>query len=73
MYLNGTLQQTATMPTGTIRWFYDTWPFMIGTGQCGGGNYYMNGTIYLARYYTAPLTDAQIAQNFNATKSRLGL
>jgi len=73
LYLNGAHQETANAPTSPIRWFYNTWPFVIGTGQCGSYNYFMGGTFHLARFYATPLTDAQILQNFNATKSRFGL
>lgn len=73
IYLNGVLQNSGNMPTGSIRWFHTTWPFRIGNGQCGMGDYYMNGTVHIARFYNSALTDAQILQNFNATKSRFGL
>ena len=73
IYLNGVLQNTATLASSTVRWYYTTWPFQIGNAQCGMGNYYINGTINLARFYTTVLTDAEILQNFNATKSRFGL
>jgi len=73
MYLNGTLQATATMSTGSIRWNSTSWPFTIGNNQCGGVNYVMKGVVYLARYYSSSLTEPQIIQNFNATKSRFGL
>ena len=61
------------MATGSIRWFHTTWPFRIGNGQCGMGNYYLNGVVHIARFYNSGLTDAEILQNFNATKSRFGL
>jgi hypothetical protein len=73
IYLNGVLQNTSNLSNSSIRWFYTTWPFYIGSGQCGGGNYYMNGSVYLARFYTTVLTDSEILQNFNATKTRFGL
>jgi hypothetical protein len=73
VYLNGVLQNTANLTTSAIRWYYTTWPFQIGNAQCNMDNYYMNGTIYLARFYTTVLTDSEITQNFNATKSRFGL
>lgn len=73
IYLNGVLQNSGNMPTGSIRWFYTTWPFRIGNGQCGSGNYYMNGVVHIARFYNSALTDSEILQNFNATKSRFGL
>ena len=73
IYLNGVLQNTATLASSTVRWYYTTWPFQIGNAQCGMGNYCINGTINLARFYTTVLTDAEILQNFNATKSRFGL
>ena len=73
IYLNGVLQNTATLASSTVRWYYNTWPFQIGNAQCGMGNYYINGTINLARFYTTVLTDAEILQNFNATKSKFGI
>ena len=73
IYLNGVLQNTSNLNNSSVRWFYTTWPFYIGSGQCGSGNYYMNGSVYLARFYTTVLTDSEILQNFNATKTRFGL
>ena len=73
IYLNGVLQNTSNLTNSSVRWYHTTWPFQIGNGQCGMGNYYMNGTVYLARFYTTILTDSEILQNFNATKTRFGL
>jgi hypothetical protein len=73
IYLNGVLQNTSNLTNSVVRWFHTTWPFQIGNGQCGMGNYYMNGSVYLARFYTTVLTDSEILQNFNATKTRFGL
>jgi hypothetical protein len=73
IYLNGVLQSSGNMATGSIRWNATTWPFQIGNSECGSFSHYLNGTINLARFYTTVLTDSEILQNFNATKSRFGL
>jgi hypothetical protein len=42
----------------------------IGRRHDGGSTYYANGSIATARVYRIPLTETQVAQNFNATKIR---
>jgi hypothetical protein len=42
----------------------------IGRRHDGGSTYYANGSIATARVYRIPLTETQVAQNFNATKAR---
>ncbi len=68
-YLNGTLQANSNQgaysaPTITaIRFGY----------AYAGANYYWYGSHYLARMYNRALSDAEVLQNYNATKSRFNL
>jgi hypothetical protein len=76
LYLNGVLQTlnfgTYNVPSSTSN---------INMSMCRIGEYststndvnFLNGSIGSSMLYTKSLTDAEILQNFNATKSRFGL
>jgi len=42
-------------------------------GRWRGGSYYFDGNISGINFYDRKLTDAEVLQNYNATKSRFGL
>ena len=75
LYLNG-VQQTLSfgsynVPTSTSN------TSMVNTGlgaySTGGWNNFISGSIATSRLYTVSLTDSEVLQNYNATKSRFGL
>lgn len=66
LYLNGVEIGTAT--TRTINPKSNNNPFYISTST-----YSLNGKIGISRIYNRALTAAEVAQNFNAQKSRFGL
>ena len=73
LYLNGTLVETKTMPSNNV-YYFQSYPFTIGGYLgCGGDFFYSKSTIYVSRVYSRALSDAEILQNFNATKVRIGL
>ena len=68
LYLNGVLESTTTSAVssytlGTIN------TFAIG----GPSADYVNGNIGMVRVYNRALSDAEIRQNFNATRKRYGI
>lgn len=66
VYLNGELVDVAdpiTESTQVTNWD-STWAFVLGANQNGGQNW--EGKIRLVAVHSAVLTDAQIAQNFEA-------
>jgi hypothetical protein len=64
-YLNGVLLGSTTYSLyGTL----NTKGYFIG--KRWDGNYFYTGSIAEVRAYSVPLTDTQVAQNFNATKYR---
>jgi hypothetical protein len=70
-YLNGVLDKTQYIGSVT----FDTsagYPLDIGWDNPGGDEYF-NGKIAQAVIYNRALTQNEIRQNFNATKSRFGL
>jgi hypothetical protein len=46
---------------------------VVYVGENGGRGYYFNGDIANLRFYNRVLTDAEVSQNYQATKSRFGL
>lgn len=72
LYLDGNLinSQTDAMPAGTIINSQEVW---IGFSAFSGGSYPFLGNIGSALIYNRPLTDAEILNNFRATKTRFGL
>ena len=75
LYLNGVLQTLAfgsyNVPASTS----NTSMVNAGLGaySTGGWNNFLSGSIATSRLYTSSLTDLEVLQNFNATKSRFGL
>ena len=75
LYINGVLQTldfgTYNVPSTTSNLGFTN--SGIGGYSSGGFNNKLTGSIGSSRLYTSVLTDAEISQNFNATKSRFGL
>lgn len=70
-YLNGVfISNTSPSVTSTQLYFY-----RLAGGYFGGNNkgYPFQGSISATRIYNKTLTDVEILQNYNATKSRFGL
>lgn len=60
--------------TGKVTGYNITNNNTLFIGQfAGGGNYYFNGRIPSFRIYNRALSDSEVSQNFNATRSRYGL
>jgi len=73
LYLNGSLVETKTMTSNNV-YYQASYPFTIGGYLgCGGEYFYGKSTIGIVRVYSKALSDAEVLQNFNATKSRFGL
>ena len=75
LYINGVLQTldfgTYNVPSTTSNLGFTN--SGIGGYSSGGFNNKLTGSIGSSILYTKSLTDAEILQNFNATKSRFGL
>jgi hypothetical protein len=79
LYINGSLVNTTTENTT----LYTSIPYYFGIGSYGNfGTYpgstqysgnYSNQKITAAQIYNRSLSDAEVLQNYNATKSRFGL
>jgi hypothetical protein len=72
LYVNGELVASTTPnPTGVP----DTGAWQIGGGVAFGGNTgkYGAGKIPIARVYNFALSEAEVEQNFNATRGRYGI
>jgi len=67
LYINGANVASASQTPGTLSSSYTA---DIIIGQYAG---YMSGSVGIARIYNRALTAAEVAQNFNALKSRFGL
>ena len=67
MYTNGTLKQTSTM-SGQQSQALNSW--VLGRFYAGRA---MIGNIAIVQVYSKILSEAEITQNYNATKSRFGL
>jgi hypothetical protein len=75
LYING-IQQTLTFSTYNVPSTTSNVGLVnagIGAYSTGNWNNFLNGSIGTSRLYTRALTDAEITQNFNITKSRFGL
>jgi hypothetical protein len=70
MYLNTT--QIAASDHGTDS-YNETNPLYLGWIGSGVGSFYLNGKIGAAYFYTKELSESEISDNFNNTKSRFGL
>ena len=70
-YSNGVLKQTKTI---TISGILNSSTNLF-LGSYNGGEYaqYFNGQIGVVRLYNKPLTDSEVLNNFNTTKSTYGL
>jgi hypothetical protein len=66
-YKNGVLGNTQSNPYGIV--VTGTSNITIGSGYAG----YFGGNIYAVQMYNRALSAAEVAQNFNATRSRYGL
>ena len=75
LYINGVLQTldfgTYNVPSTTSNLGFTN--SGIGAYSQGGFNNKLTGSIGSSRLYTKSLTDDEITQNFNATKTRFGL
>jgi len=69
VYINGVLRNTQTF-TNFTQWSLTTGN-NVGFGASLSGR--QNGSISTMRYYTRALSQAEITQNYNATKTRFGL
>ena len=71
-YLNGAVLSSTTLTAGAIT--YSTPPVIIGAsyGTSPFGEYFA-GSIYSVKIYNRILSATEIAQNYNAQKSRFGL
>ena len=47
--------------------------FQVGSGYNNANSYEFDGSVYSVKVYTSQLSDAQVQQNFNATRKRFGL
>lgn len=74
LYVDGSY---ITQRTGlTLTSFTSTYYYIVGAGFAGGrslGTNYFNGNISNFIFYNRALSAAEVAQNYNATKSRYGL
>lgn len=66
-YVNGELVATGSLPS------YGTGSEYVVGNFPGGGGYYLNGSIAMGFIYNRTLSQAEILQNYNATKTRFGL
>ena len=67
IYVNGNYEAQVSY-TGNIQ---DTFPIRLGNGAFSDGPY--PGNIYAAQVYRRALSQAEITQNFNATRGRYGI
>ena len=69
MYLNGVLIGSRQDSTS------DTYPTLTNTMYLGyyTSQYYLYGNLYALKMYTKALSQAEVLQNYNATKTRYGL
>ena len=69
LYKNGVLFDTTTDSTAVVSTTHD---FKVGKPH-HSEDHELNGNVAIARVYHKALTQSEIIQNFNATKSRFGL
>jgi hypothetical protein len=70
MYYNGSQLGVSTTLTKTLK-AYGTADYFLFSGS--GTNYSVNGSVSIARLYNKALSDSEVSQNYNSTKSRFGL
>jgi hypothetical protein len=74
IYFNGSLQTTQDVTAGLGGAFdANGWGSFINRAVPGGNSAYGNGAIFTAHIYGRALTEAEVFQNYNATKGRFGL
>jgi hypothetical protein len=71
-YINGVLLGTQTV-SGTLNTNANGMSIGVYGGENGGRGYYYSGDIANLKFYNRVLTDTEISQNFQATKTRFGL
>jgi hypothetical protein len=71
-YINGVLLGTQTV-SGTLNTNANGMSIGVYGGENGGRGYYFNGDIANLRFYNRVLTDAEVSQNYETTKTRFGL
>ncbi len=71
-YINGVLLGTQTV-SGTLNTNANGMSIGVYGGENGGRGYYYTGDIANLRFYNRVLTDAEVSQNYQATKSKFGL
>jgi hypothetical protein len=69
LYKNGTFLQTVSTPSSSV--YSTTTQFCIGADTIASSLF--TGNIYTAKMYNRGLSAQEIAQNYNATKTRFGL
>lgn len=69
-YKNGVIQSTATMDSNMNTGLYT---YRFGNQSGGSTNAYVEMDLYSVKFYNRQLTDTEVLQNYNATKSRFGL
>lgn len=75
LYLNG-VQQTLSFGSYNVPASTSNTSMVnagLGAYSTGGWNNFISGSIATSRLYTVSLTDSEVLQNYNATKSRFGL
>ena len=70
VYVNGLLSSSATVPFVIGSWSSNLMTIGVRSNLT---QYFLNGGISNLQIYKRVLTDSEIKQNFNATKSRFGL
>jgi hypothetical protein len=72
VYVNGTSVLTTTVKRADPD-LTPTVELALGSGEGSGGSQLFAGRISVGHLYNTKLSDAEVLQNFNATKTRFGL
>ncbi len=72
LYINGILVNSDTQ-SGTIATNSGGMSIGVYGGYAGSRGYYYNGNLAACRIYNRALTETEVLNNYNATKSRFGL
>ena len=70
IYVDGVLKATGTTVTGNMSYTGMTDGFLLGQVQSFTAGRYMTGSIYAMQVYNRALTATEVAQNYEAMKSR---